>query len=137
MKPTNCQTALDAFLELTSKEEQKLQGVFERIEDGCRTLIVLRFAAAALVFLADADNDTIEVRCQEADALDHTGQHCVSTVSPWVSVVGRPFGCGWVTINQQGYQDGVLLSFGGLAPSVLLTVVATNLRVYGISEAAK
>ncbi len=134
MRPSSCQSALDTFHELASKEEQKLEGVFQRVEDSCRDLIVLRFASYALSFLAELDYDTIEVRCQEADAVDVSGLKSVDAVSPWSSLIGRPFGWGWVAINQQGYQDGVLLSFGGLKPSVLLMVEASSICVFAMSE---
>jgi hypothetical protein len=31
-------------------------------------------------------------------------------------------------VNQQGYLDGVLLSFGGVIPQLLITVVASSLK---------
>ena len=137
MNPVSCQSSLDAFHELTSKEEQKLESVSQRFEDGCRDLIVLRFAAGALVFLADADTDTIEVRYQESGSFDFPGLRRVDDASPWLSLVGRTFGWGSVTINQQGYQDGVLLSFGGLEPSVALTVAASSLKVFEMTESTR
>jgi hypothetical protein len=134
-KPSSCQSALNAFLDLTSKEEQVLQGAYERVEDGCRDLIALKFPAAVLVFLADADTDTIEVRCQEPESLDFSTFHCVETLSPWSSLIGQPFGWGWLTVNQQAYLDGALVGFSGLEPSVLLYVEASALRVFAVTEA--
>jgi hypothetical protein len=136
MKSLNSQSCLDAFQEMTLKEDQRLEEVWQRVEDGCRELVALRFPTGVLTFTVDPDADTVEVRYQDAETLDLGGLVRVSALSPWSSVIGRPFGWGWVAINQQGYQDGVLLSFGGLEPSVLLVAAASSLRVYAVNEAA-
>lgn len=128
------QTSLDAFHELSSKNEQTLENVFEVVEDKCREAIALKFSAGVLVLTVDADNDTIEVRFQELVSFDPAGFKSVKARSPWRSLIGQSIGWGWVTINQQGYQDGVLLSFDGLEPSVMLAVAASSLRVYSIGE---
>jgi hypothetical protein len=39
-----------------------------------------------------------------------------------------------VIVNQQGYCDGAMLSFDGIRPGVLLTVVASALKVSAINE---
>jgi len=44
----------------------------------------------------------------------------------------KSFGWGWLTINQQGYIDGDMLSFAGITPRLLITVVASSLKVSGI-----
>ena len=132
MKAVNSQSSLDAFQELSQKEDQRLEEVWQRVEDGCRELIALKFSAAVLTFAVDPDADTVEVRCQEAETLDSSGLSRADAVAPWSALIGRPFGWGWVAINQQGYQDGVLLSLGGLEPSVLLVAAASSLRVYAV-----
>jgi len=134
MKSLNCQSALDAFQELTLKDEQRLEAVLQRIEDGCRNLVALKFPAGMMTFAADADSDEVEVRFQETETFDPSGLARADTVAPWSSLIGRPFGWGWAAVNQQGYQDGVLLSFGGLEPSVLLVAAASSLRVYSVND---
>jgi hypothetical protein len=132
MKGQTSQTALDAFQELATSDALALLSVHERIVDGCRELIVLKFRDVMLSLGADADTDTIEVRCQDSDSLDLSGLDRVDAQQPWAEVIGKDFGWGWVTVNQQGYQDGVLLSFGGLDPSVLLSVTASAIGIYSI-----
>ena len=73
MKGLNCQSALDAFQELTLKDEQRLEAVLQRIEDGCRGLVALKFSAGVMTFAADADTDEVEVRFQEFETFDPTG----------------------------------------------------------------
>jgi hypothetical protein len=136
MKNMHSQSGLDAFQELTQKEEPRLLEVYQRVQDGCRDLIVLKFSSGALTFAGDPDADTVEVRYQETETLDLRGLDRATALAPWSSLVGRPFGWGWVATNQQGYPDGVLLSFDGLEPSVLLVAAASSLRVYLVKEAA-
>jgi Family of unknown function (DUF6334) len=134
MNSVHCQSCLDAFQELSQKDGQKLEGVFQRVEDGCLDLIALRFPAGMLAIAADADTDTVEVRYHEAETFDKAGLVRVSAHPPWSSLIGQCFGWGWSTINQQGYQDGVLLSFDGLVPSVMLLVAASSFRVCVVNE---
>jgi hypothetical protein len=137
MKGQNCGPSLDAFHEVALKEAQKLDEVWQRVEDRCRELVALKFSAGVLTFAADADTDTIEVRFQEAETFDASGLVQADATAPWSSLIGRPFGWGWIVINQQGYQDGVLLSFDGLHPTVLLVAAASSLRVYSVNEDAE
>jgi len=135
MRGLNRQSALDAFQELALRDDQRLEEVWQRVASGCRELIALKFPAGVLTFTADPDADTVEVRCQEAETFDPSGLVRADN-PPWASLIGRPFGWGWIAINQQGYQDGALLSFGGLEPSVLLVAAASSLRVYAVNELA-
>jgi Family of unknown function (DUF6334) len=41
---------------------------------------------------------------------------------------------GYAVVNQQGYCDGLLLSFGDIRPKVLLQVMASSIEVKAISE---
>lgn len=136
MKALKSQSSLDAFQELAQKDDQKLEEVWQRVEDGCRELIALKFSEGVLTFTVDPDTDTVEVRRLDAEAFDPSGLVLAPATAPWTGLLGRPFGWGWAAVNQQGYQDGVLLSFGGLEPSVLLVVAASSLRVYAVNELA-
>jgi Family of unknown function (DUF6334) len=134
MKSLNHRSSLDAFHELDCKEDQRLQEVLQCVENGCLNLIALKFTAGVLIFAVDPDADTVEVSYEEANAFNDSGLVHAGALAPWSALIGQPFGWGWVTINQQGYQDGVLLSFGGLQPSVLLVAAAASLRIYGIKD---
>ena len=127
-------SSLDAFRELGLKADQRLEEVWQRVDDGCLNLVVLKFSAGVLTFTVDADTDTVEVRHEEAEAFDFSGLIRASDLTTWSSLIGQSFGWGWVTINKQGYQDGVILSFGGLQPSVLLVAAASSLRVYAMKD---
>jgi Family of unknown function (DUF6334) len=35
---------------------------------------------------------------------------------------------GWITINQQDALDGILISFGGISPQVMLNVIASSIK---------
>jgi hypothetical protein len=133
MKALSHQPSLDAFDELSSEEDLTLEDVFERVEDGCREAVALKFSNAVLTIKVDPDSDTMEVRCQRAELFDTAGMTSVRGSPAWVSLVGQVFGWGWVTINQQGYQDGVVLSFDGLEPNVMLTAAGSSIRIYSIS----
>lgn len=135
MTSTTYRSSLDVFQEIGRKEGQRLEEVWQRVEDGSRDLLVLQFSAGALAVAVDADTDTVEARYEEAEAFNSSGLIRAGTFAPWASLIGQTFGWGGVVINQQGYQDGVLLSFGGLQPSVLLVAAASSLRVYSMSEA--
>lgn len=126
-------SSLDAFRELGLKADQRLEEVWQHVEDSSRDFIALKFTAGVLVFAVNADTDTVEVRHEEAEPFDFSGLIRASDSTPWSSLIGQSFGWGWVAINQQGYQDGVLLSFGGLQPSVLIVAAASSLRVYEIN----
>jgi hypothetical protein len=127
------QLALDAFHELSLADDQRLQEVFERVEDDCRDAVVLKFPTVVLTVSVNPDNDTVEVRCQDAGSYDVTELVTITRSSPWAHYVGQTFGWGWIMINQQCYQDGVLLSFDGLEPVVAITAAASSLRVYSVN----
>jgi hypothetical protein len=130
------QSSLDSFHCLTSEEPQHLEGVYEKVEDTCRLVIMLKFENKALLILADTDHDTAVVECEDAHSLDLDGYTSINTLLPWRGLLGQVFGWGWLTINQQGYPDGVLLSFDGLVPQILLFVAASSLHVHVVSEAS-
>jgi hypothetical protein len=47
---------------------------------------------------------------------------------PWRNLIGQAFGWGWITINQQDALDGILLSFDGIIPLVMLNVIASSIK---------
>ncbi len=82
-------------------------------------------------FHADSDNDTILVECQKANSkANSSGPSRLTSLrhqQPWRGLIGKAFGWGWLTLNQQGYCDGALLSFGDLNPRILLQVIASSI----------
>jgi hypothetical protein len=47
---------------------------------------------------------------------------------PWRGFIGEPFGWGWITINQQDALDGILISFAGITPQLMLNVMASSIE---------
>ncbi len=128
----NYQESLDAFHSLDAEEPQVLQAVYERVVDACREALRLQFPRKSLLLTADADDDTLSVRVEETQSFDLAGWTRVDSQEPWLGFVGSSFGWGWITVNQQGYADGALLSFDGINPTVLLHVSASSIRVSSI-----
>lgn len=100
----------------------------ERSED-LLTSIAFDFGTKALVAKANGEDDTVEFWSIESSLPERLQENDASDVSPWKTFIGQEFGWGWVTVNQQGYLDGIVLSFGGIMPQVLITVVASSLKV--------
>jgi Family of unknown function (DUF6334) len=68
------------------------------------------FGHATLLIEAIADDDTVAISTSIPSTAEE-GATDVSGREPWRDLIAKEFGWGWVTINQQGYLDGVLLSF--------------------------
>ncbi len=113
----------------------RLQGVYEVVIDGCRDQLVLAFDGASLTFRADPDLDTLESRFESSN-FQPTAEHRPLTSPVFTRFVGAEFGWSWLAWNQQGYCDSALLSFGGITPGIVIHVIASSIRVYGISAAA-
>jgi Family of unknown function (DUF6334) len=111
---------------------QPLRSVWQVEEHGCLDRIILEFGKHSLVVTVAPDDDTVDL-----DVIDATGSSKpvgteVSQTSPWRNFVGVAFGWGWIAVNQQGYCDTALLSFGGVAPQIMLNVVASSIKVAAI-----
>jgi len=128
------QDCLDCFHALLSAEPATLQGVYERVRDERREELVLRFNTKCLRFTANLDDNTMMVRCEDASSLDTLEWTCLDCKEPWQSLIASSFGGGWVTINQQGSCDGVLLSFNGMQPTIMLGVVGSSLTINRIID---
>jgi hypothetical protein len=122
---------LDGFAALNASEPEVLASVHEQWLDGCRTAILLTFSTKQMMLQANADDDTLSIMTLPVDEPVREWRR-VDAQSPWDRWVGETFGWGWLTINQQGYCDGALLSFGGIEPSMLVNVVASSLNIYVI-----
>lgn len=93
------------------------------------TIIFLDFGSKCLAVRADGEDDTVEFWSLDPGLSGSIAKSDASGMFPWKAFIGREFGWGWVTVNQQGYLDGIVLSFGGITPQVLITVVASSLKV--------
>jgi len=121
---TALRPVLDAFHAL---DGQPLTSVSEAYEDGCLTAVVFTFERNTLAVAANAEDDSVELSVTNLS--DRPPAHDVSDREPWVTFIREPFGWGWLTLNQQGYCDGVLLSFRGIIPQLVLTVEASSFAV--------
>ena len=92
------------------------------------------FGPTSLVVLADEDDDTVSISVAVTDALEITPESDVSHLPLWEPFIAKPYGWGYAVVNQQGYCDGLLLSFGDIRPKVLLQVMASSIDVNAISE---
>jgi len=111
---------------------QPLTSVAEVYEDGCLTGIVFTFERNALTVAANAEDDSVELSVTNPSG--RPPAHDVSDKEPWVAFIKEPFGWGWLTFNQQGYCDGVLLSFRGTIPNLVLSVEASSFSIGTISR---
>jgi hypothetical protein len=114
---------------------EPLRAVWHIASQGCLDQVILDLGPIALVVSADPD-DSIDFRCMKTsdpvrtDSVDASHHQC------WQSSIGVPFGWAWVTVNQQGYCDGLLLSFGDIVPQVVMNVIASEIRLRRISMTA-
>lgn len=117
---------LSALGQLT---DRRLDSVWEMHREGSLDRLELILGTAALIITADPDDDTIDFSVSDSDDPGAEGYVDASQAEPWKNLIGRSFGWGWVTINQQGYCDGLLFSFDGIYPAVLLNVIASSIKV--------
>lgn len=122
------QAILDVFYNLSESSGERLEGVYE---DGVSSVILLAFSSKVVAFEADENDDTIRVQIRERSEI----RFPPATMSAaWRPFIGKAFGWGWVAVNQQGYCDGVMLSFGGVRPEILLGVAASSIDVSRIEN---
>jgi hypothetical protein len=112
--------------------DQSLQAVWQRFTQGCLEQLILSFGSISLVVTVDKDDDSIELRSERGT--DTTNLIEMTQSEPWKIFVGKSFGWGWVTINQQGYCDGLLLSFEGAVPQLVLNVAASSIKIGMVTE---
>jgi hypothetical protein len=110
----------------------RLKAVSQRKMEDSLVGIAFDFGSKALIVKADGEDDTVEFWSAESALLELFPED-ISNVYPWIGFIGQEFGWGWSTVNQQGYLDGIILSFGGIMPQLLLTVVASSLKVCRIA----
>jgi hypothetical protein len=134
MQSETCQRNLDTFYSLSSNTPEVLREVYERESAQCRDRLVLVFTTKALVFKANEDDDTISIYSRKSTTFHKPGTYRKSRSGIWQRFIGKAFGWGWITVNQQGYCDGALLSFDGITPGVLLEVVASSIEMNWVAS---
>jgi len=106
---------------------QPLRVVWRVYAEQCLDKIILRFDQDSLVMEAEPYDDTLVFHLTRNEDLNINGWIDASQFEPWSGFIGKPFGWGWVTINQQDALDGVLLSFDGIIPQLMLNVMASSI----------
>ena len=104
--------------------------------DGSLEKLTLGFESTALVATANAEDDSIDIEIANTHDVQNLGDIDASQLQPWKDLIGKPFAWGWVTVNQQGYCDGILCSFGEFIPQLTLNVVASSIKVGMFVEVA-
>ena len=120
---------LESFHEI---EGRPLVSIWHVEQLGDLVRLILEFEAVSLIISA-VEDDSIDFKATTALEPKIAPDH-IRRSEFWKDFVGLPFGWGWVTINQQGYCDGLLLSFGGIEPQILINVVASSLKLCRISR---
>jgi hypothetical protein len=124
---------LSAFHSITG---HPLRAVWQFHTEGSLDRLVFDFGSNALVVSADENDDSIEFSVSVDTDSRKAGGVSASHLEPWDSVIGASFGWGWVTVNQQGYSDGLLISFEGVVPQIVLNVIASSIKVGRITAIA-
>jgi len=118
-----------------SVNDEPLQAVWYVYRDASLESVTLDFGVTSLAIMADENDDTIDLSIVQTDRRDTrsaSGNH----LDIWKQFIGKRFGWGWITVNQQGYCDGLLLSFEGVLPQLAVSVVASSIKVATISAFA-
>lgn len=115
------------LLEFEGINRQVLRAVWRVYTEASLGKIVLGFDQDSLVVEAEPYDDTITIHLISNNDRNTDGWIDASHSKPWSNFIGQTFGWGWITINQQGYLDGILLSFDGIIPQVMLNVMASSI----------
>jgi hypothetical protein len=119
-----------------SVADRPLRAVWHVCTEGSLDRIIFDFGQISMIVAADENDDSIDLTVADTPDLRNLGGDETSHLEPWNNLIGKPFGWGWVTINQQGYSDGLLLSFGGIVPQIILNVMASSIKISKITAAA-
>jgi hypothetical protein len=107
---------------------ESLRSVWRVYDESNLDKIVLGFDQNTLIVEANADDDTIVFHVVRNIDLNTEGWVDAGHSEPWRRFIGEVFGWGWITINQQDALDGILLSFNGITPQVMLSVMASSIK---------
>jgi hypothetical protein len=101
--------------------------VSEKSSKGRLEEVVLDFGETCLIITANEEEDSLELRAAQRPGT--AGFVNVSESQPWTRFIGKKFGWGWLTINQLGAWDGLMLGFEAAAPEILLHAIDSSIRV--------
>jgi len=116
--------------------DRPLRAVWQIYTEGSLDRLVLDFGDISLTALVDEDDDSIDITVAATADPQSIGGMDASSAEPWNKVIGKAFGWGWVMVNQQGYCDGLLLSFDGIFPQIVLNVIASSIKVGTVSSSS-
>jgi hypothetical protein len=116
--------------------DNELQAVQLYYADGSLVQLILNFGSIYLIVMANENDDSIEFVTTDTNDFRNSGGADASHREPWKRFIGKSFGWGWVTVNQQGYCDGLLLSFESIIPQVMLNVMASSIKIALINVVA-
>jgi len=115
------------LLEFHGINGHPLKAVWRVYTERCLDKIILEFDQALLVIEAEPYDDTIVFHLVSKDDRETHDWIGASQSEPWSDFIGKTFGWGWIIINQQDALDGILLSFDGITPQVMLIVMASSI----------
>ena len=105
-----------------------LRAVWRVYTEHCLDKIILEFDLDSLVVEAEPYDDTVVFHVIDNKDLKTNTWMDASHSELWSGFIGEPFGWGWITINQQDALDGILFSFAGITPQVMLNVMASSIE---------
>lgn len=109
--------------------DRSLCAVWQVYTEGSLDKLIFDFGQISLIVAADENDDSIDIAVAGQNRPLPVGCADGSQLQPWTNIIGKPFGWGWVTVNQQGYCDGLLLGFGEIIPQIVLNVIASTIKV--------
>ena len=96
--------------------------------------MILVFDRAALVVECNPNDDSVEFCIVTNAKVDRIGGIDASHLDHWKPLIGKSFGWSWITVNQQEYCDGLLFSFDGIHPQLMLTIAASSVVVSTVTR---
>ncbi len=115
------------LLEFHGINGHPLRSVWRIYVEECLDKIVLGFDQDSLVVKAEPEDDTIVFHLISNNDRNTYGWIDASHSELWSGFIGKKFGWGWIIINQQDALDGILLSFDGITPQLMLIVMASSI----------
>jgi hypothetical protein len=107
-------------------DDQVLKTVWYGQEFDILDKIILQFEEMSLAITANGD-DEINFEAIPSQVINNLNFADASALNPWPAFIGKRFGWGWITMNQQGYCDGLLLGFESIIPGLIFNVAASEI----------
>jgi len=125
------------LLEFHAINGHLLRAVWHVYKEQSLDKIVLEFDQVSLIVEAESYDDTIIFHLASNSNLSKHYWINASHSEMWSGFIGKTFGWGWIIINQQDAIDGILLSFDGIIPQLMLIVMASSIYESIIQEPLK